>query len=272
METFPKLRAEYPFMFSKRYHDNIWIGQINDTLQQQLFKEVHLKFGNTELLEDKLSSMFQHLKYYYKEFKTPRVIAVTSYVDYRNKVIITDSIALMALDTYLGEEHEFYIDIHKYISKNLKPEMITSDFSEAYAINKIPNQKRKTLLDEMIYHGKILYFKDRIIPDESDAIKIGYSEDELFWAIENEIHIWSYFIDRSLLFDTDNSLATRFINPAPFSKFNLELDSESPGRLGQYIGWQIVRAYMDNNKSTLLDMLNTSAEDIFNNSKFKPRK
>jgi uncharacterized protein YjaZ len=52
----------------------------------------------------------------------------------------------------------------------------------------------------------------------------------------------------------------------------LELDGESPGMLGQYIGWQIVRAYMKNNNVSLQRMLNTSAEAIFNNSRFKPRK
>jgi uncharacterized protein YjaZ len=67
-------------------------------------------------------------------------------------------------------------------------------------------------------------------------------------------------------------LASRFINPAPFSKFNLELDSESPGRLGQYMGWQIVRAYAENNDVSLQEILSMNAEDIFNNSKFKPRK
>ena len=84
--------------------------------------------------------------------------------------------------------------------------------------------------------------------------------------------IWRYFVERELLYDTDPKLLTRFINPAPFSKFDLELDSESPGCLGQYIGWQIVNAYMKNNDVTLQQMLSTKAEDIFKNSKFKPRK
>ena len=57
-----------------------------------------------------------------------------------------------------------------------------------------------------------------------------------------------------------------------YSKFNLELDNESPGRLGQYIGWQIVRAYANNNEVSFQDILTKKAEDIFNDSKFKPRK
>jgi len=76
-----------------------------------------------------------------------------------------------------------------------------------------------------------------------------------------------------LLFSTDSKLPSRFINPAPFSKFYIEdVDADSPGRLGQYIGWQIVRAYMDQNDVSLKEMLIKSTEEIFNNTKFKPRK
>ena len=59
-----------------------------------------------------------------------------------------------------------------------------------------------------------------------------------------------------MLFSTDSKLPSRFINPAPFSKFNLELDGESPGRLGQYIGWQIVRAYANRSDASLKEILN----------------
>lgn len=36
----PKLKEDYPFMFSKQYSDSVWIDRINDTLQQLLNKEV----------------------------------------------------------------------------------------------------------------------------------------------------------------------------------------------------------------------------------------
>jgi uncharacterized protein YjaZ len=125
----------------------------------------------------------------------------------------------------------------------------------------------------MVSAGKQLYFKDKMIPFKSDAEKIGYTQDQLDWAIANESYIWRYFVDRELLYSTDSKLPGRFINPAPYSKFYLEeIDSESPGRLGQYMGWQIVRAYMNNNNVTIKQLLNANTDDIFNNSKFKPRK
>ena len=125
----------------------------------------------------------------------------------------------------------------------------------------------------MIYFGKQLYFMDEVIPFKSEAERISYSQEQLEWANLNESYIWRYFVERELLFSTDSKLPGRFINPAPFTKFYLEeIDSESPGRLGQYMGWQMVRAYMENNEVTLKEMLIKSPEEIFNNSKFKPRK
>jgi uncharacterized protein YjaZ len=66
-------------------------------------------------------------------------------------------------------------------------------------------------------------------------------------------------------------LNPRFLDPAPFSKFGLELDNESPGRLGRYIGWQIIKAFMDNNAIGLKQMLTMPEEEIFKKSNYKPR-
>ena len=92
------------------------------------------------------------------------------------------------------------------------------------------------------------------------------------WAQENEEEIWRYFIEEELLYSTDAKLPTRFIVDAPFSKFYLEIDNESPGRIGQFIGWQIVRAYMENNDTSLSELMTLNPEALFRQSKYKPKK
>ena len=217
-----KLKEVYPFLFSKRYPDSIWMARRNDTLQQHLHAEVESVFQSHEF--DDITLLFKHLKHHVKAFKIPRVITTTSDVDYRNKVIVTDSITLIALDTYLGENHEFYSNIQQYIKQNFRQEMIVSDLAEAYAKNYMYQSSQKSFLDNMIYFGKMLYFKDEVIPFVSDADKMGYTQQQLNWAEANESNIWQYFIENELLFSSEPKLATRFINPAPFSKFNLEFE------------------------------------------------
>ena len=273
LEDLPRLKNTFPFMFPKKYTDSFWIAKMKDTLQIDLTKEVEIKLSDINDIEQDIESLFKHIKYYIPEFSVPRVVSTTSYVDYRNKVIVTDTIALISMDTYLGDDHHFYDGIQNYIKQNFNKEQIVVDLAGAYANEYIYQQQNKTLLDDMIFFGKQLYFKDKVIPFKTDAEKIGYTQEQLNWSKANESYVWRHFVDKELLFSSDSKLPNRFINPAPFSKFYLEqIDKESPGRIGQYIGWQIVRAYMNNNDVSLKDLLNTNAEDIFNKSKFKPRK
>ena len=80
-----------------------------------------LKAGDTGSIEDLL---FKHIKFYFPEFNKPTLITVTSGVDYRNKVLLKDSILALSLDTYLGENHKYYADLYKYVAKNLKKESL----------------------------------------------------------------------------------------------------------------------------------------------------
>ena len=245
---------------------------MSDPIQQLQNKAVDSIFEDFSSIESEIISFYQHLKYYNKALKTPRLITVLSDVDYRNKVVVTDSIVLIALDTYLGADHEFYASFYDYIKQNLNKDQIVSDLATAYAEQLIYQPKRATFLEEMIYFGKELYLKDLLIPFKENNEKIGYLPVQYEWAEENEFYIWQYFVEKELLYETDRKLLARFIIPAPFSRFNLELDSESPGRLGQYMGWQIVKSYMENNETPLLQMLQMEANEIFNNAKFKPKK
>jgi uncharacterized protein YjaZ len=118
-----------------------------------------------------------------------------------------------------------------------------------------------------------LYIKDKLIPEYSDANKIGYTELQLKFCQENEYYMWSNLVENKLLYDINPKNEQRFIQPAPFSKFYLEIDNQTPGRVGQWLGWQIVRSYMENNDEVTLEQLMAmDAKTIFENSKYKPKK
>lgn len=267
------IKLQYPYFFPPGNTDDVWIDKMNDPLLQELHTEVKNKFPTTDAVEDDLSTLFQHIKYYYPDFKSPKVVTLISEMDYQNRVIYTDTLLLISLDLYLGKEHRFYESFPAYQVQEFEESQITSDVVTAFSQGKIANPSNRTMLSLMIYFGKELYMKDLLIPSETDAVKMGYTEEQIKWAQANESEIWRYFIEKNLLYDTDPKLPGRFINPAPFSKFYLELDNESPGRLGVWLGWQIVRSYMENNKNvTLQELLATDAKTIFDNSKYKPKK
>jgi gliding motility-associated lipoprotein GldB len=271
-ESLPDLKKAFPFLFNSRTPDSIWIQKFEDSLQQELVKEVNTVFKDFESVETDLGNFYRHLNYYQPEYQVPEIITLINDVDYRNKLIVTDSLVLIALDAYLGKDHRYYENISRFITKNMIPDQIVSDLAESYAEASIRQPLPKTFLEEMIYQGKLLYYKDVMIPFKKDHSKIGYTPEELQWAAANEASIWTYFVEKELLFSTDPKLNTRFINPAPYSKFYLELDNESPGRIGVYMGWQIVRAYAERSGDDLMAVMVKPADELFQESKFKPRK
>ncbi len=267
-----ELKNEYPLFFPKQFPDSIWVAKMKDTLQNELENEVVKAFPEDEKLEDVLVPLFQHIKYYFPEFETPLVIAATSDVDYQNKVILADSMLVIGLDNYLGSDHRFYEGIDKYVTKEMNASQIGPDVAEVYGRKYVSPPKDRSLLGQMIYYGKKLYLADLWLPDTPDFEKIGYTPEEFTWAQENEIYMWRYFVEKELLYSTDPKLGSRFINPAPFSKFYLEIDNESPGMVGRYLGWQIVKSYMENNNTSVQELMITDADEIFKNSKYKPKK
>lgn len=265
------LKQQYPFFFPSGNDDQIWIEKMQNPQWRELYDEVQKKFGNFDTEKEKIQTLFKHIKYYFPETKTPKVITVISEMDYQNKVIYADSLVIISLELYLGKNHKFY-QFPDYLKQNFEPAQILPDMAEAFSIRKVTPPTDNTLLSQMVYAGKELYLKDLLLPDYSDADKMGYTPEQITWCSENEGYMWRYFIENSLLYDGDQKLIPRFINPAPFSKFYLEIDNESPGRVGAWLGWQIVRAYMENNTVSIQDMLKTEAKEIFEKSKYKPKK
>ena len=271
-ETLDVLKNKYPYLFPVQYADSVWLLKMQDTLQQALHQEIDLAFGDFNAQKEGLELLYKHINHYFPKQQLPRVVTVSSDVDYNNRVILTDTLLLIGLDNYLGKDHRFYSGIERYIAAGLEEKYLESDVAGAFAKKVIPPPADRTFLSQMIYYGKELYLKDLLLPLLADEDKIGYTKEELAWAEANEEQIWRYFVEKELLFSTDRGLGPRFLDPAPFSKFRLVLDNESPGRIGRYMGWQIVKAYTRKNNVSLKSLLNTPSKTIFQEANYKPKK
>ena len=114
--------------------------------------------------------------------------------------------------------------------------------------------------------------KQSILSDYSEDRILGYTPDQLAWGMKNEKEIWNFFVSKELLYSTDPDLIKRFISPAPFSKFYLNIDVDSPGQIGQWLGLQIVKAYQKKEKKSIAELLYTPYRELFEKSKYKPRR
>ncbi|KIQ22614.1 gliding motility protein GldB [Flavobacterium sp. MEB061] len=266
-----KVKKQYPFFFPAGNDDNVWLNKMQDPIWREVYTEVEKKYSNFEPVREEFNALFQHVKYYFPETKIPKVITVIGEMDYNAKAIYADSLVIVALELYLGKNHKFY-EFPNYLKENFEERQIMPDVVSSFSFRKIPASADRTLLSQMIFEGKQLYAKDLLLPDYTDAEKMGYTPEQIKWCEENEEYMWRHFIENEMLYSEDPKLNTRFIAPAPFSKFYLEIDNDSPGRVGAWIGWQVVRSFMRNNNVTLPELLKTNAKEIFEKSKYKPKK
>jgi gliding motility-associated lipoprotein GldB len=271
VENFQKVKRQYPYFFPAATPDSVWVNKIKNPLYRELYAEVQKKYSNFDIVNSDLELLFQHIKYYFPKTKIPKVITLISEMDYQNKAIYADSLVLISLDLYLGKNHKFY-EFPEYLKQNFEQNQIIPDIVSSFALTKIPFGNNRNLLSQMVYAGKQLYLKELLLPEISDAEKIGYTPEQITWCQENESYMWRYFMQEQLLYSTDSKLPNRFINTAPFSKFYLEIDNDSPGRVGTWIGWQIVRSYMNNNDVNLQQLLQMDPIELFQKSKYKPKK
>ncbi|MFY7957859.1 MAG: gliding motility lipoprotein GldB [Flavobacterium macrobrachii] len=272
-ENLADVKAEYPEFFPEGTPDAVWIDKMQHPQWRELYQEVEKKYKNFSSQQSEIEDLFKHIKYYFPTIKTPTIYTVISEMDNNSKAIYANDKLVIALELYLGKDHKFYSEFPAYLRQNFEQRQMLPDIVSSFAFGVLPNPKDKDLLSMMISSGKELYLKDILLPEYSDAERIGYSEDQIKWSKENESYIWEYFVNDKLLYSTDSKLANRFINVAPFSKFYLEIDNESPGRIGQWVGWQIVRSFMENNpKVTIQDLIKMNEKDIFGLSKYKPKK
>lgn len=242
---------------------------VSDTMIRRVEKSIAGKI-DTLVLRKELESAFKYYRHYFPEKQIPVVYTCIS--GFNQSVVVADSLIGVGLDKYLGRSAPFYekLGLPAYKIKNMTKERMVPDMLYAWATSEwVKPDNSNTLLSNMIYGGKIMYFLDAILPDAHDSLKIGYSEKQLTFCKKNEAKMWTYLAEHKELFTTDRMNIKRFIDDGPYTAVFTE---ESPARTGVWIGWQIVRSYMKQNPATTLKMLmdNNDYQKILNDSGYQP--
>jgi hypothetical protein len=245
---------------------------LSDSINRMLFQKVEEKFHDLKPLENSLASAYSHYLYYFPEESVPSFYSYISGVYYEEPVMVYDTFALIGLDNYLGRNCRYYdrLMIPKYKSRwMIKQEIVPDVISTLYYQKVRKNYKPNNLLDMMIFSGKKMFFLDAMMPDMPDTLKIRYTQKQLQWVEANEKNIWAFLISEKLLFSADFKQVNKLMQDGPFTN---GFSREAPSRLGEWIGWQIVSRYMENNPEiTLSQLLNESnAQKILRQSGYKP--
>lgn len=252
---------------------NLYKGKAYEDLNH----EVDSVYPNLNDVENELSETFKYVKYYYPKVKIPRFISFLSGFAYQ--IPLGDNYMGIGLDMFLGKDSKFYPalvkSIPRYQSRRFEPSYIVPRITEEFAKEELfkPNDEDQTLLSQMIYHGKILYFMDQVLPESvSDSVKIGYTGRQLAWSKNFEGNIWGVFLENDLLYKSDFRKIQQYLTDGPFTG-GLGDKNESAPKLGVWIGWQVVKKYMADHPDVSLQQLmaDNDAQKILIKSKYKPK-
>ncbi|MGK7391173.1 MAG: gliding motility lipoprotein GldB [Candidatus Cyclobacteriaceae bacterium M2_1C_046] len=238
-----------------------------DTLQM----EVNRVFGEEQELKEEFIKAFKHLKYYYPDANIPKVKTIAT--GFEQDMFFTDSLIIVGLDYYLGQGAKYRPrTMYEYILQRYAPEYIVPSVMLIYGISPRFNKtglEDKTVLADMIAYGKAFYFAKHMMPCTPDSVMIWYSSEEIKGVRENADIIWGHFLENDILYETSHEIKRKYIEERPKT---YEIGEAAPGRIGTWLGWQIVRAYMERNEEvTLPELMETKdPKRIFNESKYRP--
>jgi len=99
---------------------------------------------------------------------------------------------------------------------------------------------------------------------------LEYTADQTEWVKSNELEMWAFFFDQELFYESNTMKINKYIQPSPTSPGMPEI---APGRTANYVGWQIVNAYMKRNSDTTLEELIQlrDSQEIMDKSRYKPK-
>lgn len=279
-----QLNEKYPYFFRRYIHSVLGTGgntpesvasNLAGFLGDNSIKELHHRtfktYGDMAGFQEEIDLAFSYYNYHFPKAILPKIVTYVSGFNYA--IIAMDSTLGLGLDMYLGKDCEYYtaMGIPKYKSAVMTSKHLVVDVLKGWVMSEFPNKsKERDLLSTIIYEGKILYLMDAFYPSKSDTIKIGYSLAELKWCQRYEFNLWSHLVQNKLLYTMNQSDVMQFTGEGPFTK---GFDKASPARTGVWLGWQIIRSYMNSHPEvSLKDLVEMEdAQSILRESGYKPK-
>jgi hypothetical protein len=240
--------------------------------------------GDISKEEKQVADGLKHVKYYFPQYRLPEKLItfvgpMDAYVE-GSTAGYGDAIGnaglAVGLQMHLGSTFSMYSSemglalYPAYISRKFSREYIPVNCIKTIVDDLYPDQSSdKTLIEQMIEKGKRIYLTDLFLPGLPDTLKIGYTDKQLKGCMNNEGLIWNYFVTNGLVYNNDPSLIKNYIGDSPNTQ---ELGEGSPGFIGLFIGWRIVKQYLDKHQSTTPgELMTMEPKKLFEESRYRPR-
>jgi len=263
----------YQIVFDPSYEELVTPLKLflSDSGIQHIYQVASTEFSDFGHYHSELEKTFQYLRYYLPQAPVPDVYTCVTGFEV-GAFTIGPEIVGIGLEFFLGDAFPSYDPqlFPVYIRKTMNKEHLVSKTVQALVEHYTGDVYGNRLIDYMIRNGKVLYVKKKLLPEADDLIIHEFDENQLDWIIKNEGQIWVYLLDQELLYDINYRKFQKLISPSP----NVPgMPEQAPGRVGNWVGFRIVEAYMERNPDvTIQQLLNEEdSQKILAESKYKPR-
>lgn len=158
-------------------------------------------------------------------------------------VLFVDSVMLIALNHYLGQEYPGYSHWPVYMRFNKAPQYMPYDIAEALVATEFPYSggDNATVLSRMLYEGALTAAKLELVGEDAEPMyALGYRLEQYRFLTDEEGNLWRTAVGHRLIFDTSAATASQLVDVSPATRL---LDERAPGRAGRFLGWRIVESY-----------------------------
>jgi hypothetical protein len=269
-------RARIPEMYEYELGYCLRVGRISDTalinsltqfkndpFMSRVGKAIKREFKDLSSVKAELLDGFRHVKYHLPSAKLPTNIVFMNSV-FTSSAFSSQKEIGIGLERYLGEKSAVIEDLPNdmffgWIKEGMDRRYLVRDAFSSWIMTHYIPETDGNLAEQIIRWGKILYLTEAAIPDAPESIIPRYSEEDYKWALENEYSLWKYLVDQKMLFKIDELNKTNLLNEGPFTP---GLPEKGPDRLGQFLGWRMVRKYMEVKDITVEELMNVPYTEI----------
>lgn len=219
---------------------------------------------------------FKYYKFYFPKRKTPSLTTFISEYTVGNFIYGQNDLAI-GLDFFLGPKYPYLKynpdndNFSAYLTRSFSKEHLVAKTLMPLIEDAVGEPHGNNLLDLMVNNGKKLYLLDHLLPYAPDSIKLELPQKQTQWLASNEREMWAYFLQENLLYNTEWQRIRKYVEYSPSSH---GMPKEAPGRTANFMGWQIVNAFMKRNPSTPIEeMLALKDAQLFlKKSRYQPKK
>jgi hypothetical protein len=284
-----ELNQRYPFFTQDFVANILGASPISDTSHiafaaarefmlsyRGIYDSIEPGYRQLDWLEKQLQLGFRYVKYYFPQYHLPpKVVTFIGPIDGPGVAITAYTLAI-GLQSYAGRNFPLYLtgkgqDMYpQYISRRFEPEYIAANCLNAIADDLFPDSSDgRPLIEQMITKGRYWWLAKKLMPDAPDSICTGYTQPQLDWCSGNEVAVWNFFLQSTDLFTVDPDIIKNYIGEGPKT---LGMPDNSPGNIGQWVGWRIVEKYASLHPGiTPNELMRAPVKTIFEESKYKPK-